>query len=216
MVKGIKKKPVKKVVKKVVAVAKTKPFSRLSKKDKKITICQDVIDQIKTKKIAATHGTYFTLPVSNDLSKTKGKELQTILKETKEPCEACAIGSIFICDIIKRDNFAVENGHIEQFKDYYWQGDDLIPTIRKTEIEIRSDEMVDKVSDYFSELELRLIETAFEREVITDVDGKLKDDDDWDTNLALKAIRFGNRYEKDENRLIGIMKNVIKNGEFKP
>ena len=212
MVKGIKKKP----VKKAVVVTKPKPFSKLSKKDKKITICQDVINQIKTKKIAVTQGTYFTLPVSNDLSKTEGKELQTILKETKEPCEACAIGSIFLCDIIKRDNFAVKSEHVDQMHEFDWVGSKMVAKVSKTEIDIRSDEMVDKMSDYFSELELRLIETAFEREVITDVDRKLTDEDGWDTDLALKAISFGDRYEKDENRLIGIMKNVIKNGEFKP
>ncbi len=67
---------------------------------------------------------------------------------------------------------------------------------------------------------MELIECAFETKVVVNKSGTLLFSDAYNgwqqTELAQKAIKFGERYITDDGRLKGIMNNIIKNGSFKP
>lgn len=73
----------------------------------------------------------------------------------------------------------------------------------------------DKLKKWFSAKELDTIETAFEMDVIGDSTDSLNGIRDL-TKLAKDAIKFGKKYKTNELRLLGILKNIIKYGEFTP
>ncbi len=194
-----------------------KQWSELTKAEKRVSIAKDVIKQLKAGKIIAKRGTYFfmddirvrdefyTTSVKNpdrDSSEweiRKNVELQPFLQKAKK-CDACALGSMFICEVTERDKF-------------------------KSKYLCINDKQILKRLDIFSKLQLRLIEAAFERQVIVDVEKKLvikkgasmNSPDTITTLLAKKAIKFGYKYKSNSKRLIAIMMNLIKNkGQFIP
>lgn len=168
-----------------------KPWSRLSKIEKRKEIAKDVIFNIKSKIILADTSSYCSLNIEGgwDLS---GKEFQQALGQ-KNSCNACAMGAMMASDIIKRNNF----------NDGSWNDTKIIS----------------RFHGLFSEFQLRLIETAFEMFVVCGVGNKLTDYlDAFDkqdnlTDIAIKAIRFGRKYNNENNRLIAIMNNIIDSKE---
>lgn len=184
-----------KKIKKIATKAPVKPFSRMSKAEKRVAIAKDVIKHIKAAKFKATKGTYLD---AGDVYRS-GEELQKIILDAPT-CKVCAIGAVFAADVIKRDNFI------------------LTDTCTKC---IDSDEMKAKTS-YFSKDTLHTMEVAFEKKIITDgVCGEGKYTAQGYrisyTELGKRAIAFGKNYRKSQDRLMAIMQNIIKNkGEFKP
>lgn len=178
---------------------KTKPFSRLSKIDKKIAIAKDVIQQIKIGNFDATEGCYVdinTQKAENIFSEIAGNSLQKEL-DTKNSiyCKVCAKGSLLLGYFHKVNNISVED--VDDF----------------TEIEI-----CEKLSNIFTNGELDLMETAFEGYIVNDREeilyNTIPNDDDFDEDfsiLAQEALKFYNCYPNVEERLIAIMKNIIKN-----
>lgn len=178
-----------------------KAFSKMSKANQRVAIAKDVIMTIKAKKIKISQGSYVT---NDELSEEIGNyekpvELQKLLAKVDEPCEVCAKGAMFICDIMRRNDFKVsDNTNIE---------DERIISKR--------------LSQYFPQQQLDLIECAFEEGVQQDYTKTLSirnDDGNWIySEIAKEAMEFGERYKRSEDRLIAIMKNIIKNnGTFKP
>lgn len=50
-----------------------------------------------------------------------------------------------------------------------------------------------------------------------DIDGSYDEWGEYTPGIGDKAVKFGRKYKTPKNRLIAIMKNIIKNkGEFKP
>jgi len=180
-------------------VVKEKSFSKLTKAEKRVAIAKDVLKWIKVGMIRPEHDGYFEM---DDKLKTKidsiegKKELQELLPGTT--CNVCAKGALFIADIMKRDNFTTKNLSF-----------------------IGNCTIVKRLDGIFSENQLNLIETAFEKNIIHDNKDLLsyKNDEGYyhNSSLGQKAIDFGNKYDEPEERLIAIMKNIIKNkGTFKP
>lgn len=162
-------------------------FKSLSKAEKRVQIAKDVIVQIKLKFLMPQTGNYFQ---SSLITRHIGEELQSVLSKLPS-CNVCAIGSLFVCDVMRTDNFKVND----------YMNDDA--------------KMKSKLK-YFSLFQLELMETAFEKWVVTDSSRKLKVDYDY-SEIAEKAIKFGKRYRNSTNRLIAIMENIILNkGNFKP
>lgn len=186
-----KKVTVKKEVKKEV------PWSRMSKKAKRVAIAKDVLKHIKAGSLVPNRGAYF---ISNEVREAQMEipyeetvELQGLLQG--KTCEVCAKGAIFIADIIKNDDFAVN----------YWIDID------------DGDMMCNRLEGIFERGQLDLIECAFEGGIISDETNILRSHLE-NTPLADKAEKFFNKYNGDpEKVLTAIMKNIIKNdGTFKP
>lgn len=182
----------------VIIKANNKAFDKATPAQKRVIIAEDVIIQLSSKRLKAEAGIYFdSKAIQNKLNDVGGEfELQGLIKETTEPCKVCGIGALFACEVIRNDNFKV-NGSDEIAYD------------------IHADNIKDRLKGIFNGDQLDLIETAFEKRVIND--NRLLEGWHGNTELADIAIDFGRKYESDKNRLIAIMKNIIKNkGTFKP
>lgn len=174
-------------------IAEPKTWSRMNKQEKKIALCQDVIAQIKAGILTINTGAYVNIPYFHLDEKV---ELNKQLLERNPYCSVCAKGALFITDIIKRNHYKITNTRY-----------------------IDSHEIIDRLKNVFSENELDLIETAFELTVINTDNEYLSngDEDNYGGNytyVAKEAVKFGEKYDDSEKRLIAIMKNIIKNGNF--
>lgn len=177
---------------------KNAKFIALPQNKKAILVAKDVIAQIDAKKYEATCGTYFE---ADDLSLGNFKDSQSVqtilLSENAPACECCAIGSIMYSTIRNQNKVSVK-----ALK--YGSGG----TFAKS-----------KAKGIFSNHQLELIETAFEKEVIATHNKQLSTNSIFPTptDLARKAIKFGKRFKNSNNRLKAIMVNIIENkGEFIP
>jgi hypothetical protein len=185
-----------------------KPFSRLTKAEKRVAIAKDVIDQIKLKTIRIASGEYCTITLDGSV---KGKdELQKAFQKGKvKECKVCAMGALFIGDILKRDNFKLNSGNFTPGESGRFEEDGFANVYSST--------IEKKLDDYFTAEQLRLIEAAFEEELISSSNTNLRDKNGFETPIVEKAVKFGKKYKTDRGRLIGILENLIKNkGEFIP
>lgn len=165
-------------------------FKSLSKKGQKMRIVKDAIAQIKAKIVIPNEGIYFNIPefVDNDFLPVKrGTDLQQLLQSGRQ-CEACAKGSLFAACVLNVDEVRVgEKMRKEKFQK-------------------------EKLEKWFSALELDMVEVAFEGVIIWDSTGKL-----FDSKEEKECIRFHARYDDyPKKRLLKILENILKYGEFKP
>ena len=190
-------------------------FNKLSAPKKRVAIAKDVIKQLGIKNFEACTGTY-VYPRATDIGKlqeldtnTNKQQANLLISQGIVSCDVCAKGAIFMSHVMKTNNCSV----------------------KKIAYSNHNREVTARVSEFFDKDQLNLIEAAFEEEsemysedAIDDLD---TGDDLWDVpdpkgvekveKLATKAEKFGNKYKTPHNRLIGIMKNIIKNkGTFKP
>jgi hypothetical protein len=98
-------------------------------------------------------------------------------------CQACALGSMFVG-----------------------------LTTRVKDLSVKVDNFRQHLVEYFSPIQLKVIESAFEGGMhYSDIHNLYGD------NYHDKAVRYKYAYTDLEERLIAIMENIIKNnGEFKP
>jgi len=171
---------------------KTRLFNKLSKQEQKIKIVKDAIAQIKIGAFIASRGNYLNI---DNLDYEEEISLQELIGTNEHTCECCAKGAIFASCVMNVNK--VTN------KDFYYD-----ECFQK-----------DKLKKWFSAKELDTIETAFEMDVIEDSTDSLKIVSYGIrelTKLAKDAIKFGKKYKTNELRLLGILKNIIKYGEFTP
>ncbi len=189
-------------------------FEKLSAAEKRVAIARDVIAALDSKKIRAMAGVYLAKDTY-----TRGDEDCAVTPETLNPgkCTACAIGSLFMCQ--------VQAGRVELQS--AWTSYAAWTSYGAGHGYFSSGRMRDEVlSRYFTGEQLGLIESAFERS------GSFAYDDalcEWEE--AQKAVAFGVRFGgnpdddtgeaeellNDEARLRAIMTNIIENnGEFRP
>ena len=178
---------------------KSKPFSRLSKSEKRVAIAKDVLGQLKLKKIVAERGVYVDIPL---LDNEEGKQLQSLLK--KKQCNCCALGSCFVSLVRKENKFIIKHKHIRNsIKNGYIGKEDFRSRLKK----------------YFTQLQLDLIESAFEGNV-NHTDG------DTTSDKFSYAHKFHDKFrtidksmtkQQQNDCLVAIMKNIIANkGTFNP
>lgn len=180
-----------------------KEFESASPEKKRVMIAQDVIRFLDQERILAYPGTYFNVPeLSFGAMRKINKEIELceVLREVKE-CELCAIGGMFYSAVMNHNNLKVSDVYsIERL--YLGISDGIF---------ISGLKLVDYLEKFFSRKMLRLIETAFEGDVVEDVFS------DSDVPEVLAAIAFYNRYDDPKEIMIAIMENIINNnGEFKP
>lgn len=171
---------------------KKKPFSKMTKAEKRMAIAEDALKWLSLGKIGAISGNYFDSPeVNTELEKLTGRktlDLQEILEKEGTTCEVCAKGALFAADVLRRDNFRMGINNIY----------------------IGSLTIEQKLADIFDPLQLHLIEAAYEGVVVYG-------ENEMPEILIKKSRAFYGKYSTSEARMIAIMKNIIKNkGEFKP
>lgn len=117
-------------------------FALLPSAAKRVEIAKDVIMHLETDKILAMHSGYASIPdVFNIRKWSLDTDVRDVINAAQHPCAVCALGAIFIADVIKRDNLS----------------------IAKYESMSGSTNVRDKVKDYFEDEQLSLIETAYEK-----------------------------------------------------
>lgn len=160
-----------------------------SEATKRVRIAQDVILQLKQKRIVANEGRYFLLPFEDPEKLVRpGRELQKVLPKIQ--CRTCALGGLFAARVNLFNKFKITKA-------------------MTLDCEVDQVDLQAELRKYFDGYQLDLIEIAFETtEFVWN---------DVSPTGAKRAISFGKRYLTSRNRMIGIMRNIIKNdGTFIP
>jgi hypothetical protein len=172
-------------------------FKNMTESGKRVAIAKDVIRSVlEDKTIKPQAGVYFE---SNSLDGTLNNmryeeidessiEFRDVFLKKLHECTACAVGSMFVCSMLRDDNLT-----ITEFRESF----DNKHVLRR----------------FFSSGQIYLIESAFERDNMhwCNEDWELEQDNIY------AAIKFGERYTNDKKRLIAIMQNIIdNNGTFIP
>jgi hypothetical protein len=168
-------------------------FQNMNPSQKRVAVAKDVLAMIEARRIRARAGTYLSLQ-----RRVKGvkpeTEVQEILLESPT-CTACAVGSIFVCTMLRNDNLTINE----------FTGD---PTIDRGEMDRDAlgsgDGLYDAVAWLFSKGQLALIEAAFEG-------GYVNCYPDYGSDTEARAEKFHDTYTSDEKRLAAIMQNIIDN-----
>lgn len=186
---------------------RNKLFEKAGMAEKRVLIAQDVIAQLKAKRLKAEQGTWTDMSGSDVVRlDVDGSFQQTFLEHKGVQCQCCAVGSLFIgCALFANK---ISNGEI---RDNWELGEHLFA-------KRRFDNGFDKI---FSRKQLGLIEIAFEGST------NFFDDNDWTGVEAASASRkeqdaaydFYSRYSdaSAKETLTAIMENIVENkGTFKP
>ena len=202
-------------------------FKNATKAERRVMIAEDVIQQIKAKKFIPTSGVFATSDVISSLEggSDDDRSIREILLSTNATCDCCALGGMMLsCTLFNnKENVSDWTDHFEN----------LGVSVEESDSRIKNG-----FKQIFSKSQLELIEIAFEtgdgyncfdhEYVKKHTDGRLYldyyDDGFNEDNVLSKpeikkyyAVQFGKKYESDDDRMIAIMKNIIKNkGEFNP
>lgn len=180
----------------------------MTKAEKRVAVAKDVLAQIKAKTLKAKSGVYVSAKLT--FVPKEGEDVQALLKEGKvKNCQACALGSAFLSYVRLYDGVKVER--YSQFgpeTDYAVFKDGKYGLTNK----IIGDRPDDSLGPLFGRPQMELIEQAFEaRNPDWYADG------DAPEAQLIAAEVFGKRYAKNEDRLVAIMRNIVRNkGTFKP
>lgn len=179
----------------------------LTNAEKRVLIAKDVIAQIKREKYLAQPGLFISDSVweaiggssygSYDVdpdNPNRGEVLLKFIEEKEKNCEVCALGGAFVSavklfdkcsrdDIVREDSRATTHEYLKR---------------------------------WFSNDQMNLIESAFEGGPFVGVNGDEEAEYDEDGNEIIpkdikKAIAFGERYQDAGERLMGIMRNIVRN-----
>jgi hypothetical protein len=170
----------------------TKPFSKLTKAEKRVAIAKDVLAQIELETIYPTQGTYIGNIDTNYTGDECKVQVNSLMKKKDFSCDCCAKGALFMSHVNKTNHLTLQ--------DLYTGGG--------------NNHVYERLGSIFSIQQLDLIECAFEGDLINDTSNNLRG-----TPEVERAIDFvaNNGYESTNDVLIGICENIIKNkGTFIP
>ena len=165
---------------------KPAPRVRKTKAEKRVEIARDVIKQLKLEKFISSPGIY--VEIGDNIDGTA--ELQTALKNVGS-CQVCALGGLFLSDIRKNDKCKAEDvdlgsdgsGFYSHYIDQY--------------------KMKERLQKLFSIKQMGLIECAYE--CGSDPEDALLEEEYYNATV------FGQRFDDSTERMIAIMKNIIRN-----
>ncbi len=188
---------------------KAKSFSRLSAAQKRVAIAEDVIKQIRSGQYRIRAGQWlnfneeqFNAPIKEVKIPTQQRLLggPIVIQQQCKPvgCTCCAIGAAVASSIRLFNEFELDEDGVESFS-----------------------HALKQLKKFFTEPQLRLIESAFEQRGQTNSEtGK---PEGWDLDDEMGGREFARaygRYSKiysDSERAHSIFQNIIKNnGTFKP
>lgn len=141
-------------------------YNSLSKPEKAIAVCEDVLLQIKNEKYVMTSGIYAQLEFNDDVTQRtvndiiKKDALDELVGAKSVVCNVCAIGSAFMScvrlgnEVATEDMFSVSTGNKDWYGDYEYTPGGFA--------ELDSDSMVNKLEEVFTEKEFRGMEFMFE------------------------------------------------------
>lgn len=189
----------------IVTISKAK-FDKLSKAKQRMVVAQDVIDRIELGQISASTGKFCQI---NTLEKERKMSIKTFFESPDSHCEACAKGGLFISFIGIVNTFTIDELSKSRCG---WNSGLLIGH------QMSSNEM-EVLSKIFEPKQLAMIETAFEGVSFSHNSSVLSRP--HNSSELNKCIDYKNkkcrRLSSNEEVLIAIMKNIIKNnGTFKP
>lgn len=166
---------------------KTKPFSKLTKAQKRVAIAKDAIKQIREKRMRVAHGEYI---IFCGMEPIRQGNVDVVALSKKRPCKVCQIGQAIVSGIR------------------------LFNTCT-TRSDISPDSAREMVTTWFNAKNASLMEVAFEGYTYAGPCGigpRLIDDFE-----RAKAISFHRKHKSHSTRSIAIWKNIIlNNGTFKP
>ncbi len=167
-------------------------FNRLSPPERRVEIAKDVIKSLKLKKIRAKTGRFASLKHTQPNACDSTNMLE-VFESTR--CDCCARGAMFVSAVRKFDNVTAKDvgtGNV-------WVGEITDYNFKHIE------------DGYWDAKQIQMIETAFESEASYVLSDLLSDEE------ISVCKKFKKRYKTPEKRMIGIMRNIIKNkGTFKP
>jgi hypothetical protein len=167
-------------------------FKQMTPEKQRVAIAKDVIRSIGSEDtITPKPGTYLDNWNFDEArfyySDKYNMEIRDILLQDLPECSACAIGSMFVCAILRDDDLT-----LYKFREKH--GEDYRVKLRK----------------FFSQGQLDLIECAFETSYGYNRLGRTG-------KIVSQAVKFGMKYDNDRERMLAIMKNIVTNkGEFIP
>lgn len=182
----------------------------MTKAEKRVAVAKDVLAQIKAKKLKAKSGVYVRAKLS--FVPKGGEDVQTLLKQGQiTSCSACALGSAFLSYARLYDNVKVERyGEFRPERDTFSYND------ATGEYGLAASILADRpnvtLGPLFGRPQMELIEQAFEAK-----NSDWFPDGEAPEKALLAAEAFGKRYSRNEDRLVAIMRNIVRNkGTFKP
>lgn len=191
-------------------------FNRASKAQQRVLIAQDVIDQLKAKRLVATRGVWVkphynaakvAIGIFSNRPLAEVSVREAYLDKRITSCQTCGIGSLLAsCVLFKNEVTTEEVGYALNFMTL-WKHK------HKDKLGLR---------DLFGLSQLQQIELAFELGrgmfvLPTARDAELRTLTTLKLKVAQRAIAFGRRYKKVGDRLLAIMRNIVRNkGTFQP
>lgn len=172
-------------------------FQEETKANKRVLIALDVLARLKKGNYIARSRVWAKIPVRREEVENK---LQVCDILDKKVCECCALGSILLSEIAFNNHYEL-NGY-----NYNEKGATLY---------IDLDEREEELKKIFSNVQLVLIEIAFEGGNGCYNFNSLSNDNR--ERYYDKAVSFYNKYSDADERLEAIMNNIVENkGTFKP
>jgi len=173
-------------------------YSKAGPAQRRILIAKDALAQIKLKKMDVRTGFFTNIPRFSELVPDGGTvQLQKLLHDPDAPqCRGCALGTLFLSSVRMRNRFMIAEDT---------DGDEeIIPLLKE-----------------FSPKQRQLIEMAFEQgNGWYQITGRTGDGGSFDVTPDHKAAANWaddfQVYDGEEIRLIGILQNIIRHGEFNP
>ena len=162
-------------------------FENASKEEKIVMIAQDTIDRISAKCIRPVKG---NLLIFYDDSDGKESESFKDLVNTGFRCNTCAKGGLFVSYVGRANKMLVEDVDISA-NDH-------------------SNSSMQKLLEIFTERQLALIEYAYEFHQYIDHDLQ-GEEIEFDESTQERIEDFYFRYSENDDRLIAICENIIKN-----
>jgi hypothetical protein len=154
-------------------------------KNKARAIAKDALKQIKLGVLIPSTRIYFTLADDSEIS--HGESLQTLIQDQKIKCSVCALGALFASKISLDNEYSLSDA---------W---------RATSIDMQN-----LLQEAFTRKELLLIECVFEQ-----WSWKHDEDPKLQKKISNQIFLYGRIYDDPARRMKAILRNIVRNGEFK-
>jgi hypothetical protein len=168
-------------------------FKKATDAQKRVLIAKDVLARVASRQYRVQAGQWIALGTWFD---RRREPAQNLLLEG-ETCAGCALGGLMMSCTVFNNKMVTDN-----FQHY-----DIGRKVKSKR------PIPNGLNTFFSNEQLRLIETAFEKGLGFDGWGRAFNN----SAQAEAAVAFGSRFRGERTRLLAIMRNIVKNkGTFKP
>lgn len=168
-------------------------FNSLSKAEQRVLIARDVLTEIKAEKYIPKTGSYIKEMKVKGFIPYGANSIQKHFDEIT--CNCCALGACLLSTTKFKNKLEFNDVSYITSSDSQWG----------------------LLNDTFSGEQLTMIEYAFEKEHSGTRVGESRFRNFLDKGTENACVEFGCRFSDSSDRMIAIMKNIIKNkGEFKP